>query len=579
MERAEPQDFLRRNASSLARSPTRRCPGRGRSPAARRPRRGQAASGPRPHARRGPSSCPHGIRSLSKWHEEHPYVFDVDGQNYEVAYEPAESTTAACSAATPTGAARCGSRSTCSSSGAAAVYYQYYGDEFRVECPTGSGNEMTLFEVAEEISRAAGVDLHARRRGRRPVYGGTERFQTDPHWRPTTCCSTSTSTATTAPAWGRATRPDGPARGHAHPAHVVGPPAGQHHEVTGGRPGGNHRERPGSRVRTVLRRGVQAAFSVIVPPLQGRWARSCAMWRRQPRPTGGPRRRTAMVAIARPAPKLQRAWLAPAHRAPVCDGPLDHEITGQEGIRVTEPRMATYDAVQGPMPGTARSTASARWRSAPAPSCSSPAAIAAATDRNAARRDAGTASRSSARAGDGIGRREPVRQPADRVVDGLAEGCHQSSRERPGARHRHLLSEDGAHRQLRAVHVARHPSSRVRVHERTEQRVCGEHVGDRKGVGVQIEETAASSHRHRQVGQVGRAAACTTPPAASDDPVRCLRRCRREGHEPRSSWEIEHAAVGARRCVTSSTPGHRTHRQEGEQRCAGRTVDGQEGAR
>ena len=62
-------------------------------------------------------------------------------------------------------------------------YYMYYGDAFTIECPTGSGRKMTLYQVAEEITRRLtsiflqGVD------GRRPVYGALEKFQRDPHWR------------------------------------------------------------------------------------------------------------------------------------------------------------------------------------------------------------------------------------------------------------------------------------------------------------------------------------------------------------------------------------------------------------
>jgi len=62
-------------------------------------------------------------------------------------------------------------------------YYRYYGDDFKVECPTGSGQMMNLFEVASELSRRL-VSIFLRDEdGRRPVYGGTERFQSDPHWR------------------------------------------------------------------------------------------------------------------------------------------------------------------------------------------------------------------------------------------------------------------------------------------------------------------------------------------------------------------------------------------------------------
>lgn len=62
-------------------------------------------------------------------------------------------------------------------------YYLYYGDRFKIECPTGSGRLMNLFEVAREISlRLANIFLRDKE-GRRPVYGGTEKFQKDPHWR------------------------------------------------------------------------------------------------------------------------------------------------------------------------------------------------------------------------------------------------------------------------------------------------------------------------------------------------------------------------------------------------------------
>lgn len=62
-------------------------------------------------------------------------------------------------------------------------FYLYYGDDFKVECPTGSGNRMNLFEVAREITARLTRLFLPDARGRRPVYGGTEKFQTDPHWR------------------------------------------------------------------------------------------------------------------------------------------------------------------------------------------------------------------------------------------------------------------------------------------------------------------------------------------------------------------------------------------------------------
>jgi len=61
--------------------------------------------------------------------------------------------------------------------------YQFYGDEFTVECPTGSGVRMTLFEVAREITRRLNSTFLRDAQGRRPVYGQTAKFQEDPHWR------------------------------------------------------------------------------------------------------------------------------------------------------------------------------------------------------------------------------------------------------------------------------------------------------------------------------------------------------------------------------------------------------------
>jgi hypothetical protein len=61
--------------------------------------------------------------------------------------------------------------------------YFFYGDDFKVECPTGSGNRMNLFEVAKEISRRLASMFLRDASGRRPVYGGSAKFQDDPHWR------------------------------------------------------------------------------------------------------------------------------------------------------------------------------------------------------------------------------------------------------------------------------------------------------------------------------------------------------------------------------------------------------------
>ena len=125
---------------------------------------------------------PHGIRSLSRWHRDHPYVFTVHGEPYRVQYEPAESTTGMFGGNSnwrgpvwlPVNALIIR---------ALLQYYLYYGDAFRIECPTGSGRQMTLFEVARDIARRLSAIFLRDGRGRRPVYGGTEKFQSDPHWR------------------------------------------------------------------------------------------------------------------------------------------------------------------------------------------------------------------------------------------------------------------------------------------------------------------------------------------------------------------------------------------------------------
>ena len=62
-------------------------------------------------------------------------------------------------------------------------YYSYYGDKFTVECPTGSGRQMTLYEIANELSRRLSGIFLKDSQGRRAVYGGTRKFQEDPHWR------------------------------------------------------------------------------------------------------------------------------------------------------------------------------------------------------------------------------------------------------------------------------------------------------------------------------------------------------------------------------------------------------------
>jgi hypothetical protein len=159
---------------------------------------------------------PYGIRSLSKFHERQPYVFNVHGQEYRVDYLPAESNTG-----------MFGGNSNWRGPvwmpvnilliRALLTFYLYYGDDFEIECPTGSGTMMNLFEVAKEISDRLTRIFLRDERGRRPVYGGTAKFQTDPTGA-TTSCSMSTSTGTTAQAWAQATRRDGQSGGEADPA-------------------------------------------------------------------------------------------------------------------------------------------------------------------------------------------------------------------------------------------------------------------------------------------------------------------------------------------------------------------------
>ena len=125
---------------------------------------------------------PYGIRSLSKFHEQHPYIFNAGGQEYRVSYIPGESNTG-----------MFGGNSNWRGPvwmpvniiliRALLNYYLYYGDTFRIECPTGSGKMMNLFEVAKEISDRLSRIFLQNEQGRRPVYGGTEKFQSDPLWR------------------------------------------------------------------------------------------------------------------------------------------------------------------------------------------------------------------------------------------------------------------------------------------------------------------------------------------------------------------------------------------------------------
>jgi hypothetical protein len=125
---------------------------------------------------------PHGIRSLSRYHLEHPFSFWVGKQEYKVQYGPAESNTGLFGG---------------NSNWRGPVWmpvnlllirallnlYGFFGDDFKVQCPTGSGRYMTLFEVASEIQRRLASTFLRDAMGKRPVYGGTKKFQEDPHWR------------------------------------------------------------------------------------------------------------------------------------------------------------------------------------------------------------------------------------------------------------------------------------------------------------------------------------------------------------------------------------------------------------
>jgi hypothetical protein len=124
---------------------------------------------------------PHGVRALSKYHQDHPFVLHVNGLSQAVDYEPGEST---------------GDMFGGNSNWRGPVWFPmnflmieslqrvhyYYGDGFKVECPTGSGQQKTLWEVAQEVSRRLS-HIFLQKDGRRAVYGDVELFQNDPFWR------------------------------------------------------------------------------------------------------------------------------------------------------------------------------------------------------------------------------------------------------------------------------------------------------------------------------------------------------------------------------------------------------------
>jgi hypothetical protein len=125
---------------------------------------------------------PHGIRAVSRYHAEHPYMIHVDGMTHGVTYEPAESRTGLF-----------GGNSNWRGPiwfpinylliEALQKFHHYYGDEFLVECPTGSGVKLTLGQISLELSRRLTAIFLGGKDGRRPVFGANEILQSDPHWR------------------------------------------------------------------------------------------------------------------------------------------------------------------------------------------------------------------------------------------------------------------------------------------------------------------------------------------------------------------------------------------------------------
>jgi hypothetical protein len=125
---------------------------------------------------------PYGIRALSLYHRDHPFEFEMNGQKSSVGYLPGDSDSGMFGGNSNwrgpvwmpvnfllyTSLMRLGA---------------YYGDTFRIECPTGSGNLMTLFQVAMKLGERLIGTFVKDSSGKRPVFGNAEKFQTDPNWR------------------------------------------------------------------------------------------------------------------------------------------------------------------------------------------------------------------------------------------------------------------------------------------------------------------------------------------------------------------------------------------------------------
>ena len=124
----------------------------------------------------------YGIRSISRYHQANPYTFHVNGQAHTVNYQPAESQSGLFGGNSnwrgpiwfPINFLLIESLQ---------KFHHYYGDSLKVECPTGSGQMMNLWEVAADLSRRLMRLFLRNEKGQRPIYGGTALFQTDPHWR------------------------------------------------------------------------------------------------------------------------------------------------------------------------------------------------------------------------------------------------------------------------------------------------------------------------------------------------------------------------------------------------------------
>ena len=124
----------------------------------------------------------YGVRSLSKWHEQHPLTGTFQGHDFRLSYEPGESQ---------------GELFGGNSNWRGPIWFpvnyliveslqkfhHYYGDDFKIECPTGSGKYLTLLEVSEELTRRLTKIFLRGTDGRRPVYGQYEKLQSDPHFR------------------------------------------------------------------------------------------------------------------------------------------------------------------------------------------------------------------------------------------------------------------------------------------------------------------------------------------------------------------------------------------------------------